>query len=62
MKQEKLRKWSKENNVSDAEVMMVLGLKSINQYRNRIMGVTPLKPLEIKALVEYTGLTAEELR
>lgn len=62
MKQEKLRKWIKENNVSDAEVMMVLGLKSINQYRNRIMGVTPLKPLEIKALVEYTGLTAEELR
>ena len=40
--------------------MMVLGLKSINQFQHRMRGVTPFTPLEKKVLSEYTGLPVED--
>ena len=60
LRQEKLREWIKAHDVSDAEIMMVLGLKSINQFQHRMRGVTPFTPLEKKVLSEYTGLPVED--
>jgi hypothetical protein len=40
--------------------MMLLKL-NLNQYRNRMAGVTPFTPLEVDVLMNHTGLTAEEL-
>lgn len=57
----KVKEWIKENGVSDADIMIALGLTSINQYRNRMNGTTPLTPLERKALAEFTGIPEEEL-
>lgn len=59
MRQDVLRKWIDENE-SDAQIMMLLKL-NINQYRNRMAGITPFTPLEVDVLMNHTGLTAEEL-
>ena len=62
MAQERLKAWARDHDVSDADIMLVLGLTSINQFRNRMNGITPLSPLERRALVEYTGLAEEDLK
>ena len=61
MANEKLKAWQKANGVSDAEVMLAVGLTSVNQYQNRMNGRTAFSPLERRALAEFTGLSEAEL-
>lgn len=61
MANEKLRAWQKENGVSDAEIMLALGLTSVNQFLNRMNGRTDFSPLEQRTLAEYTGISIDEL-
>lgn len=61
MANEKLKAWQKKNGVSDADIMLELGIVSANQYSNRMTGRTPWSFLERKSLVNLTGMTEEEL-
>ena len=46
MANEKLKEWQKKNDITDAEVMAVLGLRTVNQFKNRMTGQTNWSPLE----------------
>ena len=61
MANEKLKAWQKENGVSDADIMLELGIASVNQYMNRIFGRTPWSPLERRTLARFTGISEDEL-
>ena len=61
MANEKLKAWAKEKGISDADMMLELGLTSVNQYQNRMNGRTPFSPLERRTLVQLTGMSEDEL-
>lgn len=61
MANEKLKKWQRENDISDAEVMAVLGLRTVNQFKNRMTGQTNWSPLEKKTLATFAGMSEDEL-
>lgn len=61
MANEKLKAWQDANGVSDADIMLELGITSIYQYSNRMNGRTPWSYLERKSLVNITGIPEEEL-
>lgn len=56
-----IKAWQEAHNVSDGEIMMVLGLKSAEQFRNRMSGRTKWTALERKTLADYACMTEEEL-
>ena len=61
MANEKLKEWQKKNDISDAEVMAVLGLRTVNQFKNRMTGQTAWSPLERKTLSTFAGMSENEL-
>ena len=61
MANEKLKRWQKENDITDAEIMFVLGLRTANQLRNRMTGQTAWSPLERKTLANFAGMSEDEL-
>ncbi len=61
MANEKLKRWQKENDITDAEIMAVLGLRTVNQFKNRMTGQTNWTPLEKKTLADFAGMSVDEL-
>ena len=61
MANEKLKRWQKENDITDAEIMAVLGLRTVNQFKNRMTGQTAWTPLEKKTLADFAGMSVDEL-
>ena len=61
MANEKLKEWQKKNDITDAEVMAVLGLRTVNQFKNRMTGQTNWTRLERKTLATFAGMSEDEL-
>lgn len=57
----RLKDWQKESGTDDALCMKILGLTTIEQFRNRMIGRTKFTKLERITLAGFAGIDENEL-